>query len=105
MSISRTTSSAALSSRNPRKTGCRSFPSLVHSEYFTWQTNTGLTQWHRRICAAVMPAPYRSALLSGRFLKGQVAIDNDLKRADNDRKEASLKPVPTFPAHSDWSFS
>jgi hypothetical protein len=36
--LSRTTSVASLSSRRPRKTGCRKRSSRVHSENFTWQT-------------------------------------------------------------------
>src|SRR5262249_19093204 len=55
--FSRTTSFASLSSRIPRKTGCRNFPSRVHSAYLTWQTSLGLSQWQRFISDGVIPAP------------------------------------------------
>ena len=41
---SRTTSSAFLSVRSPRNTGCRISPSLVHSVNFTWPTSLGISQ-------------------------------------------------------------
>jgi WD40 repeat protein len=41
---SRTTSFASLSVRSPRKTGCRSWSSIVHSVNLIWPTSTGSTQ-------------------------------------------------------------
>src|SRR5205807_10349884 len=37
-----TTSSGRLSSRSPRKAGCRSFRSAVHSSYAIWATRRGV---------------------------------------------------------------
>src|SRR6476620_7041467 len=46
-SDSRTTSVGDLSSRTPRNTGCRSFPSVVHSLNLISTTIAGFTQWAR----------------------------------------------------------
>jgi hypothetical protein len=46
-----------LSSRIPRKTGCRSRSSRVHSVNLTWQTRIGSTQRHRFISAASVGWP------------------------------------------------
>ncbi len=68
---SRFTSFGFLSSRRPRKTGWRSFPSRVHSANLSWQTNTGFTQVQRRIIAGVMPCTYWPPCFDGRSANGQ----------------------------------
>jgi hypothetical protein len=40
-----------LSVRSPRKTGRRSWSSLVHSVNLIWATKTGSTQWRRFMTA------------------------------------------------------
>jgi hypothetical protein len=52
---SRTTFPGFLSSRNPRKTGARNFPSRVHSANLISATNFGLTQCIFFIMEGVIP--------------------------------------------------
>ena len=69
---SRTTCVGFLSSRNPRKTGWRSFPSRVHSANFTWQTKTGFTHSICRIIAGVIPWTHCPPCFEGKSANGTI---------------------------------
>src|SRR5436305_648303 len=102
---SRLTSVGFLSSRSPRKTGWRNFPSRVHSANFTWQTKTGFTHVIFRIIEGVIPRTHCPPCFEGRSANGQssrVSLFNFLWR---DASDFVLKPVPTFPANRNLFFS
>ena len=84
MGFSRTTSSGALSSRNPRNEGWRSRLSCVHSVNATCPTNRGLTHVATRS---------RGASLTG--VVGTTSFDSSSR---NHVRSFAEKPVPTFPA-------
>src|ERR1700693_1874048 len=103
--FSLTTSRGLLSSRSPRKTGARSFPSRVHSRNLIWATNLGFTQCILFIIEGVIPCDHWPADFDGRSTKGQSSRSsarNFLCNVDND---FSVKPVPTLPANLSFPFS
>src|SRR3954469_22420974 len=100
---SRFTSRGDLSSRNPRNTGCRSFPSRVHSANFTWQTNTGFTQLILRIIDGVMPCTHAPPCFEGRSAKGQSARASAWNFLCSIARDFVSNPVPTLPAKSNRS--
>jgi hypothetical protein len=82
---SRRTSRASLSSRTPRKTGWRSFPSAVHSLKATSTTTRGVTQ-----CGGW--------LVAGAGRKGEVRRSRRESRRCSSARVRRVKPVPVWPA-------
>jgi hypothetical protein len=85
--VSSFTSLAGLSSRSPRKVGCRSKPSLVISVNRTSATSSGLTQ--------VTP---RASAPRGGSASGGLDVWSGFSFSASSESDASLKPVPTRPA-------
>src|SRR6185369_4338908 len=100
---SRTTSCAFLSSRKPAKTGCRKWPSRVHSAKRTWHTSSGFSHLHRFISAPVKP-PNRLRF-SGRLPNGHSGRLNFWKVWKSVCNDFWSKPVPTLPANRSRFFS
>src|SRR6185295_3174169 len=83
-SLSRLTSSAALSSRRPRKTGWRISPADVHSVNRTSPTSLGFTQ-------VVTASSFT------RTPKGEVDVRSAESLSYKSLRVAWEKPVPTWP--------
>src|SRR5438270_11553437 len=86
--ISRTTSSAGLSSRRPWNDGCRRRSSEVHSLNSTSPTSSGFTQ--------VTPRPLYPL---GGFLNGDLSTFRLLSSDKSSRSDCAVNPVPTLPAY------
>src|SRR6266576_4203648 len=102
---SRTTSLAFLSSRKPRKTGARSFPSRVHSANLISQTNTGFSQCILRIMEGVIPCTHCPFCFDGRSTNGQSLRSSARNFLCNTNNHSVVKPVPTLPAKTSLLFS
>ena len=92
--LSRTTSDAFLSSRNPRKTGWRKRSSLVHSVNLTSQTIDGLTQTQLFISAAVKPGS-RPRPVAGSFAQF-LSIESPALTSVTDLGEFKFKAIEAF---------
>jgi len=82
--LSRKHSIGVLSGRSPRKEGCLSLPSSVHSVKCTWATSRGLTHVASLILGASRSAGFSTTSRSSASF--------------NSRRSLAEKPVPTFPA-------
>src|SRR5207247_10920836 len=102
---SRITSLGFLSSRNPRKTGARNFPSRVHSANLISQTNTGLIQCILRISDGVIPWTHWPFCFDGRSTNGQSARPSSRTFLCKTANNFVVNPVPTLPAKTSFSFS
>src|SRR5207253_7245855 len=101
---------------SPRNTGCRNFPSRVHSANLISATNFGFTQCIFFIIEGVIPCTHSPpcppvgrtrpvASLDGRSTNGQSSRSsarNFLCKIDND---FSVKPLPTLPANFNFRLS
>src|ERR1700736_2016196 len=97
--FSRVTSVGFLSSRRPRKTGCRNFPSRVHSANLICATNFGFTQCILCIIDGVMPCPHCPRSFDGRSTNGQLSRSSSRNFLCNIDNEFDVNPEPTFPAN------
>src|SRR5207247_4038929 len=102
---SRITSIGFLSSRKPRKTGARNFPSRVHSANLISQTKTGFTQCILRIMEGVIPCTHCPFCFDGRSTNGQSLRSSARNFWCNMDNVFTLKPVPTLPAKTSFLFS
>src|SRR4030095_14834765 len=93
---SRTTWLALLSSRRPRNTGWRSFPSRVHSANFTSQTRRGVVQRQRFMAAGVRR---RSPVAVDTLENGGELPRSGARRDSSSWHDRAVKPVPTLPAN------
>src|SRR5437764_28781 len=97
---SRITSPGFLSSRNPRNTGARNFPSRVHSANLISVTNFGLIQCIFFIIEGVMPSTHWPFCFDGRLTNGQSARSSARNFLCNVANDFVVNPVPTLPANT-----
>src|SRR5207247_5150281 len=102
---SRTTSVCFLSSRKPRKTGARNFPSRVHSANLISATNFGLTQCIFLMIDGVIPCTHWPFCFKGRSTNGQSAHRSACNFLCKIDKDFAVNPVPTLPAKTSFLFS
>src|SRR5947207_13752773 len=101
---SRTTSVGFLSSRKPRKTGARNFPSRVHSANLISATNFGFSQYIFFIMEGVIPCTHCAFCFDGKSMNGQSARACSRNFLCSIAKDFVVNPVPTFPAKMSFPF-